>query len=107
MSQCQFETAVVFDQADIQLMRRALECACLAMAFAFSLEGGVDDKTRESLASSIIMEASTGERNPARLSEAALRRLPPKIAEWEPIEAPGPAAQASSKDNDAVLREYA
>jgi hypothetical protein len=73
----------VFDRSDIAAMRKALDGACDALAFAFIIEGSVDIGTREALARHIIEHATRGERNPGRLSAEALRKLPPGQAEWD------------------------
>jgi hypothetical protein len=73
----------VFEQSDIAAMRKALDGACDALSFAFLIEGSVDIGTREALARYIIEHATIGERNPGRLSAAALRKLPPRQAEWD------------------------
>lgn len=73
----------VFDHAEIIAMRKALDGACDALAFAFLVPGSVDIETRELLARHILAHAALGERNPAHLSAAALRQLPPRQAEWE------------------------
>lgn len=82
MTHFQPDTGVVFDQADILVMKRALDGACLALSFAYVRHSGVDLETKELLARYIIGDASAGERDPSRLSEWALRRLPPKFADW-------------------------
>jgi hypothetical protein len=80
-SQPEFDRPV-YDQTDIAAMRKALDGACDALSFAFLIPGSVDLETREVLARHILADAALGERNPARLSAAALRQLPPRQAEW-------------------------
>lgn len=110
MSKFQRDAGAVFDQADIRAMKRALDCACVALSFAFIRQGGVDLQTKEMLAVYIITDASFGERDPARLSESALRRLPPKVADWDAGEVLEIAAPPSKPNDNGVtdrLRTFA
>jgi hypothetical protein len=69
----------VFSQGDIVILRKALESACRALAFAFPT-GKVDALTCRNLTRLIIEYAATGERNPILLSAHALGQLPPLLA---------------------------
>jgi hypothetical protein len=104
---CGFQSATneaVFDQTDIAAMRKALHGACDALAFAFLMEGTVDSETRELLARSILEAARVGERNPGRLSALALRRLPPREAQWNEVPHQPPVLGLPVKRKCAALR---
>lgn len=71
----------VFGPSEIQAMQTALASALGALAFSFAKDGP-DNVTREELARAILRYAGRGERNPVRLSDRALRDLPPRPAYW-------------------------
>jgi hypothetical protein len=66
---------LMFTSLQIRAMQEALRRACAALAFAFPAD--VDEATRARLARHILASAGAGETDPARLSAAALRALPP------------------------------
>jgi hypothetical protein len=66
-------------QQDITVLRKALDSACRALAFAFPT-GEVDALASRRLTRLIIEYAMTGERNPMLLSAHALGQLPPLLA---------------------------
>jgi hypothetical protein len=74
----------VFDQPEIENMRRALDSASKALAFSYGPSGEPDQGVRTALARAILGQASNGERNPEVLSSLALRELPPRSAYWVP-----------------------
>lgn len=69
----------VFCQQDIAVLRKALESACQALAFAFPT-GEVDTLTCRQLTRSIVEYAAAGERNPTLLTAHALGQLAPRPA---------------------------
>lgn len=69
----------VFSQGDIVILRKALDSACRALAFAFPT-GEVDASTCRHLTRLIIDLAATGERNPSLLTAHALGQLAPRLA---------------------------
>lgn len=69
----------VFCQQDIAVLRKALDSACRALAFAFPT-GEVDTLTCRQLTRSLVEYAATGERNPTRLTAHALGQLAPRPA---------------------------
>lgn len=72
----------VFDQPEIENLRRALDSASKALAFSFGPAGEPDQAVRIELARAILGQASHGERDPEVLSSLALRELPPRSAYW-------------------------
>ena len=67
------EQSAVFWAEDICLLRKALESACQALAFAFEA-AEIDAATRTQLARSILDLAASGERRPSHLSAFALKQ---------------------------------
>jgi hypothetical protein len=70
---------LVLCQQDITVLRKALDSACRALAFAFPT-GEVDALTSRHLTRLILEYAASGERNPTVLSAHALGQLPPLLA---------------------------
>jgi hypothetical protein len=87
---------LMFTSMQIRAMQEALRRACAALAFAFP--GGVDAATRARLARHILAGAGGGETDPARLSAAALRALPPLGGSFTPA-----AARTAAKRPEAPV----
>jgi hypothetical protein len=74
----------VFNPTQIRAMSEAYQQTCEALRFALELaESDEQEDTRAELARIVVQVAGTGEKDPKRIANAALAKMPPLQAHWE------------------------
>jgi hypothetical protein len=92
-----------FDQDHAASMKQAFDEAWISMRFA-GASGERAELLRDQIASIILELAAEGERNPRRLCNDALRRLPPATAYY--ARQVSPAHLVGSGTNDSAERQH-